>query len=148
MISHPIRARFGLQGIDEIDDGEGAEEGQEQPAPARRKRRKRISSGTMSSRAQCVEDDRSAENKEERLPGKLNGAEHKNDRAEQCPANQQREQALFPSIKTQRQLAEQERAQRPRGGDGEQPAEQNGQNGQRRVHYRRNPMRVRMKPNV
>ena len=101
----------------------------------------------MGSRAQRVRDDRKTENQEKCLIGKVSRAQHKNDRAEQSRANEKREETLFPPIKGKRKFAEQKRAERASGGYGEQPPEQNGQDRESRVHYLRNPMRVRMKPN-
>src|ERR1700687_4650748 len=102
----------------------------------------------MSSRTQRIENDCKAENKKESLPGEWSGAQYKNDRAEQSGANEKREEGFFPTIKDKRESSQQKCAERPGGGDSEQPSEQNGQNRQCGVHYRRNPRRVRMKPNV
>ena len=69
--------------------------------------------------AQCIGDNRKAENKEDGFPSKVSCAQHKDDGAEQSRANKKREEALFPAIKNKRQFAEQKSAQRPGSGDRE-----------------------------
>src|SRR5579864_4880400 len=75
MIGHTVGAGFGLERVDEIKNGECAEDDQEGPAPALGQRRILISGRPVSVGAQRIENDCKTENEEESFPGKVRGAQ-------------------------------------------------------------------------